>query len=213
MLKALTFLLSLVPAAYIGVQIYLLQSGAENILGADPGKEVVTYLGQWSLRFLLLTLAVTPVRRLSGWQRIREVRRMLGLFTFFYASLHLGGYLLLLLELDFQGLGADLIKRPFITAGFAAWLLLVPLALTSNALSMRRLKRNWLRLHRLVYLAVALGILHLIWLSKSSFLEAMIYGGVAALLLSFRVVEPLSRLFRKGLNRGPEIPASFNRQD
>jgi sulfoxide reductase heme-binding subunit YedZ len=201
MLKALTFSLSLIPGGYLAWLIYLLQAGEGSQLGADPGKAVVIYLGEWTIRFLLLTLAVSPVRRLTAWNQLQRVRRMLGLFTFAYASLHLAAYCLFLLELDPSRLGADLVKRPYITVGFAAWLLLLPLAATSSNFAMRRLRHRWQWLHRWVYLVAVLAITHLIWLSKASYQEAALYGVLALLLLAARVLGPLKGLFRQALNR------------
>ena len=125
MFKLLTFLLCLLPLEYSIYQVYQLQTGGAHVLGADPAKALVLLQGEWAIRFLLLTLLVTPVRRLTGWHQAQKIRRMLGLFTFAYASTHLLAYLFLLLELDFRNLGADILKRPYITIGFTAYLSLI----------------------------------------------------------------------------------------
>jgi sulfoxide reductase heme-binding subunit YedZ len=199
--KCLTFLLCLVPLGYSIYQIYQLQTGGPHVLGADPAKALVLLQGEWTIRFLLLTLLVTPVRRLTGWNQVQKVRRMLGLFTFAYASIHLLAYLFLLLELDFSNLGADILKRPYITVGFTAYLLLVPLALTSNSFAIRLLRSRWAVLHRLVYGVAVLGVVHVTWLARSSYSEAFAYGVIVAILLLSRVFKGQLGLFREALKR------------
>lgn len=201
MFKALTFLLCLIPLGYSVYQVYLLQTGGTHVLGADPAKALVLLQGEWTIRFLLLTLLVTPVRRLTGWNRVQKIRRMLGLFTFAYASMHLLAYLLLLLELDFSNLGADILKRPYITVGFTAYLLLVPLAFTSNSYAIKQLRHRWAVLHRLVYGVAILGVVHVTWLARSSYLEAFVYGVIVAILLLSRVFKGELALFREALKR------------
>jgi len=161
-------------------------------LGANPLETVTHTTGDWALRFLLLTLAMTPLRRLLGQAWPLQLRRMLGLFAFFYASLHLLIWLVLDQEMAWRNILADIAERPYVTVGFLAWLLLVPLALTSTRGAMRRLGRNWSRLHRLVYPIGILGVLHFLWLVKADLFEPLVYGGILALLLAFRL--PLGRL-------------------
>jgi methionine sulfoxide reductase heme-binding subunit len=199
--KPVTFLLCLLPLEYSIYQIYQLQTGGDNVLGADPARELVLLQGEWAIRFLLLTLLVTPLRRLAGWRQALKVRRMLGLFTFFYASIHLLAYLLLLLELDFRNLGADILKRPYITVGFTAYLLLVPLALTSNSFAIRLLRNRWAVLHRLVYGVAILVVVHVTWLAKSSYSEAVAYGVIVTILLLVRVFKDEFALFQEALRR------------
>ena len=187
MIKALTFFLCLLPIGYSIYQVYRLQTGGSHSLGADPAKELVQFQGEWALRFLLLTLLVTPLRRLTGWRLVQEVRRMLGLFTFAYASIHLLAYLFLLLEFDFSNLSADILKRPYITVGFTAYLLLVPLAVTSNSFAIRLLRNRWGVLHRLTYGVAILVLVHVTWLARSSYSEAIAYGIIVAFLLCSRV--------------------------
>ena len=190
MIKALTFLVCLLPIGYSIYQVYQLQTGGSHVLGADPAKKLVQLQGDWAIRFLLLTLLVTPLRRLTGWRLVQEVRRMLGLFTFAYASIHLLAYLLLLLEFDFSNLSADILKRPYITVGFTAYLLLVPLAVTSNSFAIRLLRNRWGVLHRLTYGVAILVLVHVTWLARSSYSEAIAYGVIVAFLLCSRVFKP-----------------------
>jgi sulfoxide reductase heme-binding subunit YedZ len=157
-------------------------------LGANPIQTITHHTGDWSLRFLLITLSITPLRRLSGWNWLLRFRRMLGLFAFLYASLHFGTYLVLDQFFDFQAIAEDIIKRPYITVGFAAFLLLIPLAVTSTNAMVKRLGgRNWQRLHRLVYLIAILGVLHYLWLVKGDFLKPLNYAGILAILFSYRI--------------------------
>jgi sulfoxide reductase heme-binding subunit YedZ len=199
--KCLTLLLCLVPLGYSIYQVYQLQTGGLHVLGADPAKELVLIQGGWTIRFLLLTLLISPLRRLTGWNQIQKVRRMLGLFTFAYATTHLLAYLFFLLELDFNNLGADILKRPYITIGFTAYLLMVPLALTSNGFAIRLLRGRWAVLHRLVYGVALLAVVHVTWLARSSYFEALTYGVIVAFLLLSRVFKDQLGLFRKALKR------------
>jgi methionine sulfoxide reductase heme-binding subunit len=187
-LKPLVFCASLMPVVYLLWQVYLTVSGQTNVLGADPAKTVVQFNGEWALRFMLLTLAVTPLRLLLGWVELARVRRMLGLFAFGYALTHFGTYLALILEFEFSELGAEILKRPFILAGFAALCCLVPLALTSNHLMMRLMKRRWRLLHQLVYPIAMLQIVHLFWLTRSDYAEPIAYSVVFALLMAYRFI-------------------------
>lgn len=164
-------------------------TGIDGGLGANPVEFVTRSLGTWTLVGLCMTLAVTPVRRLTGMQRLIRYRRMLGLYTFFYASLHLMTYVWLDQYFDVPAMIRDIIKRPFITAGFAAFLLMVPLAATSTQAMIRRLGRRWQALHRLIYLAAVAAILHYWWhkAGKNLYGEPLIYGAVLAVLLLSRV--------------------------
>lgn len=178
--KPILFMACLVPFAL------LIKGVLEGDLGANPLERVTDVTGQWGLRFLLLTLAVTPLRRLTGWNRLLRFRRMLGLFVFFYISLHFLTWAWLDQELNWGNITADIAKRPFVTVGFTAWLLLLSLAVTSTRGMMRRLGRNWQRLHRAVYAVGVLGVLHYIWLVKADLLQPLIYAGVLVLLLLVR---------------------------
>jgi sulfoxide reductase heme-binding subunit YedZ len=157
-------------------------------LGADPVKKLEHECGKTALNFLLITLAVTPVRNLLGLPQLLRLRRMLGLFAFFYAVTHFTVYLVLDLELNWSMLGADIAKRPYITIGFTALVLLVPLAATSTNGMMRRLGRRWTSLHRLVYVIAILGVWHFYWQVKRDVREPLLYAGILALLLLYRVV-------------------------
>ncbi len=197
LLKPATFLLSLLPLVWICYQIWLLQSGSGHDLGADPGKAIVLFFGEWAISFLVLTLALTPLRTLLQETWPVRVRRMLGLFMFFYASLHLASYAVFLLELDVGNIARDLAKRPYISVGFAGWLLLLPLALTSTNAMVRRLGRRWRSLHRLVYVVAVLAVLHVFWLAKSSYFDAFLYGLLLLFLLSSRVFSSAAGLLLK----------------
>lgn len=186
-LKPLAFLGSLMPALWVGWQIWLATRGSPNALGADPGKEILLFNGQWAINFLLITLAVTPVRQMFHWPEVARLRRMLGLFAFFYASLHLLAYLFFILELRFGDLLAEVIERPYITVGFVAFCGLVPLAATSNRWMMRRLKQRWKSLHSLVYGIGVLAVIHLLWLTRSDYGEVLLYAAILTFLLGYRV--------------------------
>jgi len=156
-------------------------------LGPDPGKVLLERLGQGSLALLLLTLCLTPLQRATHWSGWALVRRQLGLWCFAYACLHLSVYLLVVLGLDFALLGDELRKRPYILVGALAWCSLLPLALTSNRFSMRRLGRRWKQLHRLAYAALGLGLLHMLWIVRSDLGQWTLYGAWALLLLALRL--------------------------
>ncbi|QKT05082.1 sulfoxide reductase heme-binding subunit YedZ [Ectothiorhodospiraceae bacterium 2226] len=181
-LKPTVFLLCLLPLAWLTLQAL---TGA---LSANPIEDITHRTGDWTLRFLLITLAATPLRRLLGWSWPLRVRRMLGLFAFFYATLHLLTYLWLDQFFGWEEIVFDVLERPFITVGMVAYLLLLPLALTSTDRVMRRLGgRTWKRLHRLAYVVPALGVLHFLWAVKADRLEPLVYGGVLLVLLALRV--------------------------
>ncbi len=179
--KPLVFSVSLLPL------VWLFWLAWSDQLGANPVETLSHRTGDWSLRFLLLTLAVTPLRRLTGWNGLQRFRRMLGLFAFFYVSLHLSVYLIFDQFFDLSAIIADVAKRPYITVGFAGFVLLIPLAVTSTNQMIRRLGRNWQRLHRLVYLIAILGVLHYLWLVKADLREPLMYAGILAVLLGYRL--------------------------
>lgn len=181
--KPIIFVVSLVPLAW------LIWDGFADHLGANPVETIRRYTGDWTLRFLLITLAVTPLRRITGWNAMIRVRRMLGLFAFFYACLHFVSYIWLDQFFMWDEIIADVLDRPFITMGYASFLLLIPLAVTSTNGMVRRLgARRWQRLHRLVYVIGICGIIHFFWLVKSDISRPVIYGTVLALLLGYRVL-------------------------
>jgi sulfoxide reductase heme-binding subunit YedZ len=186
--KPLLWVLCLTPAALLAYDAY---AGG---LGVNPIEEVTHRTGRWALILLLVTLAVTPVRWLTGWHQAVQLRRTLGLFAFAYAVLHFLTYVVLDQFFAFGYIIEDIAERPYITAGFAAFLLLIPLAATSATRAMRRLGRNWGRLHRLVYVAAGLGVLHFLWLVKAPAIgRPLRYAAVLALLLGLRVVFRLRR--------------------
>ena len=192
-LKPLLFLLFLLPLGG------LVWQGVAGGLGANPVEQITRTTGDWTLRLLLLTLAVTPLRRLTGWSELLRLRRMIGLYSFFYAGLHLTTYVWLDQGFNLAWVLEDVLERPYITVGFAAFLMLLPLAITSNQWSIRRLGRRWKRLHRLVYPAAFAGVLHFLWLVKADLREPLIYLGVLSLLLILRFRKGwLSRLADRG---------------
>jgi sulfoxide reductase heme-binding subunit YedZ len=156
-------------------------------LGADPVRRLEHACGITALNLLLITLAVTPVRQLTGWNHLLRLRRMLGLFAFFYALAHFSVYLTLDQWFDLKAVGEDIVKRPWITIGMLALVLLVPLAVTSTNGMMRRLGRRWTRLHRLVYVITALGLWHFWWQVKADIREPALYVGIFAVLMAWRL--------------------------
>ena len=179
-LKALVFVACLMPLGYIGWAFSMDQ------LGANPIEEVIHQTGDWTLRFLLITLSLTPLRSLTGSGKWLQFRRMIGLYAFFYATLHLLSYVVLDQFFDWPEILKDIIKHPYITVGFLAWLLMIPLAVTSTKGMMKRLGRRWKQLHRLVYVIAILGIIHFTWLVKADYQEPLIYGLILSLLLGLR---------------------------
>src|SRR5690606_9182065 len=179
--KFAVHLLALLPLAWLLADIWW------DRLGADPIAQLTHATGLWALRFLLLALAVTPLRRMSGWTILARFRRVIGLYAFFYASLHLSIYLVLDLGGYWIQILDDIVKRPYITVGFIAWCGLLALALTSTRGMMRRLGRRWAQLHRIVYGVGVLAVLHFLWLVKSDVREPAIYGAILAVLLILRL--------------------------
>lgn len=191
--KVLVFLACLLPFAVLLFDAFRAATGEFTALGGDPGEAIVHRFGQWGIRLLLITLAISSVARLANRPGLIRYRRMLGLFAFFYLAFHLVSYVGILAGADFSEVFADFTKRPYIIAGGSAFLLLIPLAVTSTRAAQRRLRRNWARLHRLVYAALLLGVLHIAWLAKVSYVDAFIYGSLAFLLLSERVYQWIKR--------------------
>lgn len=188
--KPLVFLLCLAPLAS------LVWGVVANTLGANPAEALIRGLGDWTLRLLCLTLAITPLRQALGLPALARWRRMLGLFAFFYGCLHLLAYAWLDMGLDLGEIARDIAKRPFILMGFLAWALMIPLAATSFNHAIRALGgARWQALHRLVYVLVLIGLAHFIWLraGKNNFAEPAVYGVVLALLLGWRLRRRLSK--------------------
>ncbi|AJC44900.1 MULTISPECIES: protein-methionine-sulfoxide reductase heme-binding subunit MsrQ [Xanthomonas] len=190
--KAVVHALALAPMAYLGWQFWQVWQTGSDALGADPVAEVEHRTGLWALRLLLLTLAITPLRQLTGQSVLLRFRRMLGLYAFFYATVHLAAYLGLDLRGYWTQIFEEIVKRPYITVGFLAWLLLVPLAITSTQGWMRRLKRNWGKLHKAIYAIGVLAVLHFWWLVKSDIREPLLYAAILAVLLGWRGWRALS---------------------
>lgn len=166
---------------------WLIYAGFSGNLGGDPQTKLMHELGWWGLVFLLLSLSITPLRRFSGVNLFIKFRRMLGLYSFFYLSLHLLTYFAFYLEFRWFELGKEIIERPYITVGFLAWFLMVPLAITSTKHLQRRLGRKWASLHKLAYSIAALGLIHYIWQSKSDLNEPLLYISWGLILMLLRV--------------------------
>jgi methionine sulfoxide reductase heme-binding subunit len=194
-IKVAVFVLALVPAGLL-VRAFL-----TDTLGVNPPETIQLETGRWALRFLLISLAVTPLRRVTGWNRVIQYRRMLGLFAFFYATLHFLSYWAFDLTFAFGAMVGDILKRPFIAMGFAAFVLLIPLALTSTKGWIRRLGRKWTVLHRLVYAAAICSGIHFAWKAKVFTGDPVLYAVILAVLLGFRLVWPLLASRRKAASR------------
>lgn len=183
-IKMLVFVLALIPAARLvaGVFVY------PEWLGVNPAEYITRSLGDWALRFLLMTLAVTPIRRITGWHWLARLRRMLGLYTFFYAVVHFSCYISFDMVFDVADILKDIAKRPFITVGVICLLLMLPLAVTSTNGMVKRLgARRWTLLHRLIYIIAPLAVLHFWWMVKKDITEPAIYAAILALLLAYRL--------------------------
>lgn len=196
--KPLVFVACLLPFLWLGWNWY------HDNLSANPIDDVTDTTGTWTLRFLMVTLAITPVRRISGWNRLLQFRRMIGLFAFFYGTLHLFTYLYLDQFFLWEEILADIPKRPFITVGFLSFVLMIPLAATSTDRIAKWMGgRRWNRLHKLVYITAIGGVIHYLWLVKADVQRPLIYGGILALLLGTRlwyVLKPflVGRMRREG---------------
>ena len=179
--KPLVFAFSTIPLIVISYKIFL------NKLGPEPIKEITHHTGEWTLLFLIFTLAMSPLKQITNMNIWISVRRMLGLFVFFYASLHMLTYVGLDYRFDMSEISKDILTKRFIFVGFAAWLLLIPLAATSSKKMMSIFKQYWKKLHRLIYLIAILGVTHFIWLVKKDITEPLIYLLIILFLLAFRV--------------------------
>jgi sulfoxide reductase heme-binding subunit YedZ len=183
LVRAIAIGLGLLPVSVLVTRFFL-----GDGLGANPVEEITHVTGEFGLRFLIVSLAVTPLRRFLGWNWLAPERRTFGLFAFFYATLHFTTYLALDLNFEFSLLAEDIIERPYITVGFAALMAMLPLALTSTKSAIQRLGRRWVTLHRLSYAAALLGALHFFWLVKADLVPPAIHAGVIALLLASRAL-------------------------
>jgi sulfoxide reductase heme-binding subunit YedZ len=181
-LTPIVFLACLIPLGRLGWKAF--HAG----LGANPIQVITWSTGTWTLVFLMVTLSVTPVRKLTRQYWLIQFRRMFGLFAFFYACLHFTTYIWLDQFFDFDSIAKDVVKRPFITVGFTAFVLLIPLALTSTQASIRRLGKRWQMIHRLIYVTAVLGVIHYIWLVKKDIRKPVIYASILAVLLGYRFI-------------------------
>ena len=188
-LKPSIFALSLVPFLIITYKIFF------NKLGPEPVKEITHFTGEWTLIFICLTLSMSPLQKFTNLNYWIKIRRMLGLFVFFYASLHLLTYVGIDYRFSWQPIFEDVIKKKYIFVGFAAWILLIPLTITSSQKMMLLLKQNWKKLHRLIYVIAILGSLHFIWLSKTIYFKPLIYFVLITFLLILRI--KVKRIFEK----------------
>jgi sulfoxide reductase heme-binding subunit YedZ len=185
-IRVALFVICLVPFAQ------LIYNALTNNLGANPIDAITRHTGSWALIFLLVTLSITPLRKIFSWNGLVKYRRMLGLFAFFYAALHFTTFLVLDHFFDFNAILKDIMKRPFVTAGFTGLVLIIPLAITSTTGMIRRLGKRWQQLHRLVYLAAVAGVIHFYWLVKADIRRPVQYGFVLTLLLGYRVAVALT---------------------
>jgi sulfoxide reductase heme-binding subunit YedZ len=179
--KPFVFILCLWPLGIIILDIYY------NNLGAEPVKKIMNHFGEWTLIFICLTLAMSPLKRITNLSFWIKFRRMLGLFVFFYATVHLLTYVGLDYRFDWDPIFNDVLKKKYIFIGFSAWLLLIPLAITSSQKMIKILGRNWKNLHRLVYVIAIFGSLHYIWLSKTIFFKPLVYTLIIVVLLALRI--------------------------
>jgi sulfoxide reductase heme-binding subunit YedZ len=179
-LKSVAFVAACVPAAALAYRFYI------QDLTANPGDYITDQTGTWALTLLVISLTITPLRRLTKWNELIKLRRMLGLFAFFYATLHMLTWVVFVHFFDWPFMIEDVVKRPFITVGMATFLILLVLALTSNRLSFRRLGRRWQKLHRLVYVAAVGAVIHFWWLVKADTTEPVRWAAAVGLLLGFR---------------------------
>jgi sulfoxide reductase heme-binding subunit YedZ len=197
-LKAIVFVAALVPVTRLAVAVALYP----DLLGANPAEYITRSTGDWTLRFLLIALAVTPLRKMLGWHWLAGLRRMLGLYAFFYGVVHFSSFVSFDHVFELGEILKDIAKRPFITVGFLSLVLMLPLAITSTDKMVRRLgAKRWLALHRIVYAIAPLGVLHFWWMVKADVTEPALYAGIVAFLLGYRVVAK-ARDSRRRAGRG-----------
>ena len=189
LVKPVTFLLALTPFIWLLLKVF------QNDLGPDPAQTLSIETGEWTLRFLLLTLAITPFTQVFKMIEIARLRRMIGLFTFFYGSIHFVSWIAFILGFRWLAIVEELVERPYITVGFLAYVILFLLGITSTNYMVRKLGRNWKRLHKFIYAASVLAIIHLLWILRTDITEAVIYGTVLAILLGYRVLRRLKSKF------------------
>ena len=189
LVKPVIFFMALIPFIWLLLKVF------QNDLGPDPAQALSIETGEWALRFLLLTLAITPFRQIFRVAEIARLRRMIGLFAFFYASIHFLSWMAFILAFRWLAIAEELVERPYITVGFLAYVILFLLGVTSTNSMVRRLGKNWKRLHKFVYAASILAIVHLLWILRTDVTEAVIYGGLLAILLGYRIIRKLKLNF------------------
>ena len=185
LVKPMIFFMALIPFIWLLLKVF------QNDLGPDPAQALSIETGEWALRFLLLTLAITPFRQIFRVAEIARLRRMVGLFAFFYASIHFLSWMAFILGFRWLAIAEELVERPYITVGFLAYVILFLLGVTSTNSMVRRLGKNWKRLHKFVYAASILAIVHLLWILRTDVTEAVIYGVLLAILLGYRIFRKL----------------------
>ena len=189
LVKPSIFFMALIPFIWLLLKVF------QNDLGPDPAQALSIETGEWTLRFLLLTLAITPFRQIFRMVEIARLRRMIGLFAFFYASIHFLSWMAFILGFRWLAIAEELVERPYITVGFLAYVILFLLGVTSTNSMVRRLGKNWKRLHKFVYAASILAIVHLLWILRTDITEAVIYGVLLAILLGYRIIRKLKLNF------------------
>ena len=204
-LKPFIFIAALLPLARLGWKAY------NSALGANPIQVITWSTGTWTLVFLMLTLSITPLRKLTQQYWLIQYRRMLGLFAFFYGCLHFLTYIWLDQFFDVHSMLKDIAKRPFITVGFTAFVLLIPLALTSTQRSIRWLGKRWQMLHRLIYVTAVLGVIHYIWLVKADLRKPLIYAAILSVLLGYRILTWTVNRLSRDLQSTPQSATLKNR--
>ena len=185
LVKPSIFFMALIPFIWLLLKVF------QNDLGPDPAQALSIETGEWALRFLLLTLTITPFRQIFRVAEIARLRRMIGLFAFFYASIHFLSWMAFILGFRWLAIAEELVERPYITVGFLAYVILFLLGVTSTNSMVRRLGKNWKRLHKFVYAASILAIVHLLWILRTDITEAVIYGVLLAILLGYRIFRKL----------------------
>jgi methionine sulfoxide reductase heme-binding subunit len=206
-LKRFVFVAALVPLGLLIVR------ALRSDLGANPIETITHSTGDWTLILIMVTLAITPLRRISGINDLISFRRMIGLFAFFYATLHFLTYIWLDKFFDVHAIVKDVYKRPFITAGFTAFVLLIPLAITSTKGWIRRLGKRWQVLHRLIYISAAAGVVHYIWLVKKDVRQPLIYAAILSVLLLWRVANWFSKRQQVVANKIPGATSIINHEN
>ena len=189
LVKPSIFFMALIPFIWLLLKVF------QNDLGPDPAQALSIETGEWALRFLLLTLAITPFRQIFRMVEIARLRRMIGLFAFFYASIHFLSWMAFILAFRWLAIVEELVERPYITVGFLAYVILFLLGVTSTNSMVRRLGKNWKRLHKFVYAASILAIVHLLWILRTDVTEAVIYGVLLVILLGYRIIRKLKLNF------------------